>query len=117
LAVPTINRRAEVSTDHSGLTFPPDPVATSKLTRNYKSSERGGLRSGAGDTVFDFSRWRSKVASRSNGDGTTTFVTIDPTVVGFEFKSSMADSSAKLVTRDAQHENSYVGQEVKPDGN
>jgi hypothetical protein len=62
-----------------------------------------------GALVFDFGEWYSTVASRKNDDGTISFITIDPTLGGFEFV--VADKGAKraLVLRDAQHE--YVFKE------
>ena len=38
-----------------------------------------------GAVVFDFGPWHSAVASRRNDDGTTSFISIDPTVDGFDF--------------------------------
>ena len=38
---------------------------------------------GAG--TFDFGEWKSKVASRKNGDRTISFITIDSANDGFEF--------------------------------
>jgi len=40
---------------------------------------------GAGGIVFDFGEWKSAVASRKNDDGTISFITVDPTIDGFEF--------------------------------
>ena len=44
------------------------------------------------------------MASRKNDDGTVSFITTDPTNMGFEFV--VADRSGKraLVIRDGQHE-------------
>ena len=36
-------------------------------------------------TTFDFGEWKSEVASRKNDDGTVSFITMDPTNMGFEF--------------------------------
>jgi hypothetical protein len=43
------------------------------------------------------------VASRRNPDGTTSFVTIVPGGMGFEFVAGSGDRPT-LVTRDGQHE-------------
>ena len=50
------------------------------------------------------------MASRKNDDGTTSFITIDPSSAGFEFVVSDKDGKRQLVTRDAQHE--YVFAEL-----
>ena len=57
----------------------------------------------AGVTTFDFGEWKSDVGSRKNPDGTMSFITTTPGVIGFEF---VVGSGAKrnLVVRDAQHE-------------
>jgi hypothetical protein len=54
-------------------------------------------------TLFDFGEWRSEVASQQNPDGTTSFITIDPGVAGFEFVVGSGDEP-QLIMRDAQHE-------------
>jgi len=62
-----------------------------------KSQPDGGL-------VFDVGEWHSSVASRKNDDGTISFITIDPSVSGFEFVRADKDSKRSLVFRDSQHE-------------
>ena len=54
----------------------------------------------------------SSVASRKNDDGTMSFLTIDPTLGGFEFVVADKDGRRRLVMRDAQHE--YVFEEAGP---
>lgn len=54
--------------------------------------------------MFDFGAWDSEVASRSNEDGTMTFVTISPGEAGFEFVVADKDGERRLVIREAQHE-------------
>ena len=61
-------------------------------------------------TVFDVGEWKSAVASRKNDDGTISFITIDPTLDGFEFVVADKDGKRRLITRDAQHE--YVFEEA-----
>jgi hypothetical protein len=61
-------------------------------------------------TTFDVGEWKSTVASRKNDDGTTSFITIDPTLGGFEFVVADKDGKRRLITRDAQHE--YILDEV-----
>jgi hypothetical protein len=57
-----------------------------------------------GATIFDFGPWRSAVASRTNDDGTTSFITIDPAVDGFDFVVGERDGKRALIVREAQHE-------------
>ena len=93
--------------------MPPDPAAAAGLAGRYVAGGLGPLavsRDGA-KVVFDVGEWRSAVASRKNDDGTTSFITIDPTLAGFEFVVADKDGARRLVVRDAQHE--YVFDEVK----
>jgi hypothetical protein len=60
--------------------------------------------------VFQYSNLMAAVASRTNDDGTTSFITIDPTISGFEFVVADQDGRRRLITRDAQHE--YVFEEA-----
>ena len=60
-------------------------------------------------TVFDFGGWRSEVASRKNPDGTVSFMTTSPGVVGFEFVVGSGPGRT-LITRDAQHEYVFAEQ-------
>ncbi|MDQ2898539.1 MAG: hypothetical protein M3Y07_01915 [Acidobacteriota bacterium] len=55
-------------------------------------------------TTFDFGEWKSAVASRKNDDGTVSFITIDPTNLGFEFVVGERAGKRVLVIRDGQHE-------------
>ncbi len=54
-------------------------------------------------TVFDFGEWKSEVASRHNPDGTLSFLTTAPGILGFEFVVG-AGPQPSLIVRDAQHE-------------
>ena len=53
--------------------------------------------------MFDFGEWKSDVATKKNPDGTISFVTIVPGMMGSEF---VVGSGGKrtLVMRDAQHD-------------
>ena len=64
-------------------------------------------------TVFDVGEWKSAVASRRNDDGTMSFITIDPTLAGFEFVVADKDGKRRLITRDAQHEYVFT-EEAEP---
>jgi hypothetical protein len=65
-------------------------------------------------TVFDVGEWKSVAASRKNDDGTISFVTIDPTLAGFEFVVADKEGKRRLITRDAQHEYVFVEESEAP---
>jgi hypothetical protein len=95
----------ELAADRKLLTIPADSVEAGKLAGRYHNQALGDIvvSRDRGKTVFDFGEWRSEVASRKNPDGTISFITTAPGLMGFEF---VVGSSGKrtLITRDAQHE-------------
>jgi CubicO group peptidase (beta-lactamase class C family) len=99
-------RAASIAKERERLTVPADPAAVARLAPRYLNPALGELRVRAqdGTTIFDFDKWHSAVASRKNDDGTTSFVTIDPTLRGFNFVVGERDARKTLVIRDAQHE-------------
>ncbi len=87
------------------LAVPADAAETSKLAQHYANDALGDItvrRTGA-STVFDFGEWKSEVASRRNPDGTISFLTIAPGIIGLEFVVGSGPKPT-LVIRDAQHE-------------
>lgn len=96
---------AELAAERKLLTVPADPTESTKLAKRYTSDALGeiAVSQAAGLTTFDFGEWKSEMASRKNPDGTLSFVTIAPGVVGFEFVVG-AGPKRTLVLRDAQHE-------------
>ena len=99
-----------LAADRKLLTIPADANETAKLAKHYANPALGEIavsQSGA-STIFDFSEWKSEVASRKNPDGTISFITIVPGEMGFEFVVG-SGSSRTLTIRDAQHE--YVFEE------
>lgn len=99
-------RRANRAKWRERLVVPPAPAEAEKLAPRYSSPATGTLsvRRQDGETVFDFGTWRSAVASRENDDGTTSFITIDPTVDGFTFVVAEREGKRALIIRDNQHE-------------
>jgi CubicO group peptidase (beta-lactamase class C family) len=86
-------------------TVPADAVEAGKLAVRYANDALGGImvgRDGAA-TIFDFGEWKSEVASRRNPDGTVSFLTIAPGIIGLEFVVGSGPKPT-LVVRDAQHE-------------
>ena len=99
-------RKAAMAKERERLQVPADAAAVAKLAARYVCAELGEVkvaRDGK-ETVFDTGEWKSAVASRRNDDGTTSFLTIDPSVAGFEFVVGDKDGKRRLITRDAQHE-------------
>ncbi len=112
LRVAADQRRASIAKDRERLVVPADPAAVAKLAPSYANKALGEvkvLKQGTA-TLFDVGEWKSVVASRKNDDGTTSFITIDPTVSGFEFVVADQKGGRRLVIRDAQHE--YALEEV-----
>jgi len=105
-------RKAAIARGRERLAVPADPSAAAKLASRYVSEALGELfvlKEGA-TTLFDVGEWKSAMASRKNDDGTISFITIDPTLSGFEFVVADKDGKRRLITRDAQHE--YVFEEA-----
>src|SRR5579863_2344777 len=69
---------ADLAAERKLLTIPADTNESAKLAKHYANSSLGGItvsRSG-NSTIFDFSEWKSEVASRKNPDSTISFITI-----------------------------------------
>ena len=112
LKVAAAQRKAAIAKERERLVIPADPAAVAKLAPRYSCTALGGVDvlKEKGTTLFDVGEWKSLVASRKNDDGTTSFLTIDPTLAGFEFVVADADGKRRMITRDAQHE--YVFEEA-----
>ena len=110
LRVAAVQRKAAIAKARERLVVPADPVAAAKLAPRYVSVALGEVRvlKEANTTVFDVGEWKSAVASRKNDDGTISFITIDPTLDGFEFVVADKDDKRRLITRDAQHEYVFI---------
>jgi CubicO group peptidase (beta-lactamase class C family) len=108
--------KTALAKERERLVVPPEAAAVAKLAPRYVSTALGELnvvRNGSA-ALFDVGEWKSRVASRKNDDGTTSFLTIDPTLGGFEFVVAERDGRRRLVVRDAQHE--YVFEEAASTG-
>ena len=102
--------RESIAAERKRLTAPADATASGKLAARYHSDELGDIAvSHKGKaTWFDFGGWKSEVASRSNDDGSLSFVTISPGEDGFEFVVTDKGEVRSLVLRDAQHEYAFA---------
>jgi CubicO group peptidase (beta-lactamase class C family) len=105
-------RVADMKVTRKRLVIPADKSKADKLARRYSNPALGRVvvNRGPHGVIFDFGDLRSKVASRINDDGTISFITIDPTINGFEFVVGQQAATRTLTIRDAQHE--YVFAEV-----
>ncbi len=110
LRVAAGQRKAAIAKARERLVVPADPAAVAKLAPRYTSNALGELKvlKEGTATIFDVGEWKSIVASRKNDDGTISFLTIDPTLDGFEFVVADKDGKRQLITRDAQHEYVWV---------
>jgi CubicO group peptidase (beta-lactamase class C family) len=106
LAAQAKNQKAALAKERERLVVPADAALAGQLAKRYTSKELGDLAvlTSAGQTTFDFGEWKSKVASRKNDDGTTSFISIDPTNEGFEFVVGERAGKKVLIVRDGQHE-------------
>jgi CubicO group peptidase (beta-lactamase class C family) len=116
LRIAAVQRKAALAKRRERLVVPADPKEVGKLAERYVSTGLGELnvRKEQGAVIFDVGEWRSTVASRKNDDGTISFITIDPTISGFEFVVTEKAGKRALVIRDAQHEYVFLEGEVKP---
>jgi CubicO group peptidase (beta-lactamase class C family) len=95
----------QLAAERKLLTVPAGAADADKLAGHYINDALGDItvrRNGA-STVFDFGEWQSEVASRHNPDGTVSFLTIAPGIIGLEFVVGSGPKPT-LITRDAQHE-------------
>ena len=95
-----------IAKERERLVVPADPAAVAKLAGRYANKSLGEVEGHEErETVtFDVGEWKSTVASRKNDDGTTSFITIDPSLGGFDFVVADKDGKRHLIMRDAQHE-------------
>jgi CubicO group peptidase (beta-lactamase class C family) len=111
LEVAAVQREREHAAERARLTVPADRAEAGKLAARYVSPALGALdvqRRPDGGVVFDLGEWHSDVASRRNEDGTISFVTIAPSLDGFEFVVAAEGGKRTLVLRDSQHEYPFV---------
>ena len=98
--------RASLTGEQRGWKVPPEPAEVKRLAGSYRNAALGDIvvREGKDEVVFQFGGWKSRMASKVNPDGTTSFVSIDPGVRGFEFNAPVASGVyTRLTLRDPQH--------------
>ena len=103
--------RADIAKERRLMRIPPDPAIAVKLGKRYESSELGFinvLQKPDGRLLFDFGSFQSEMATRANEDGTTNFVMIDPTLLGWPLSSRPGPAGTLLlIMQDGQHEYIY----------
>lgn len=94
------------------LTVPAAPAAAGALAAKYSNAALGTIivTKKDGAVTFDFGEFKSEVATMTNPDGTTTFVTIATGITGIGFVAGTANGAATLTLRDAQHEYVFTAQ-------
>jgi CubicO group peptidase (beta-lactamase class C family) len=97
--------REQLAAERKLLTVPAAANVASALAARYSNEALGEIVvSREGDlTMFDFGEWKSEMASRTNPDGSVSFLSISPGVMGFEFVVGTG-TTRSLIIRDAQHE-------------
>ena len=89
---------------------PPELAEVKRLAGSYRNAALGDIivREGKDEVVFQFGGWKSRMASTMNPDGTTSFISIDPGVRGFEFNAPATSGVyTRLRLRDPQHTYEY----------
>jgi CubicO group peptidase (beta-lactamase class C family) len=88
---------------------PADVAAT--LAAHYTNPDLGHItvrKSPSGALLFDTGLWTAKMASKTNADGSTSFVTADPGITGLELTVARQDGVTGLIIRDGQHAYFYT---------
>jgi CubicO group peptidase (beta-lactamase class C family) len=94
------------------LQIPADRWVSSRLAARYHNDALGDIvvsRSGK-NLDFRFDEWHSLVASRANGDGTTSFITLAEDMPDTEFLAGALDGKRTLTLRDGRQEYVFVEQ-------
>jgi Beta-lactamase len=110
LRVAAQQNKAQIAKERERLVLPADPAQAAALAARYRNAQLGeiAVRRDASGLSFDVGEWRSSVASRRNDDGSISFITVSPSLSGFEFVAAERDGRKALVLRDAQHEYVFV---------
>ncbi|OSZ72857.1 serine hydrolase [Sphingomonas sp. IBVSS1] len=106
--------KTEMAELRGRVALPADPAAVAALASRYTNKDLGPLtvlREG-GRLRFSFAAWSSEMGTHRNTDGTTSFVTAAPGLIGVDVVAGSKDGKRTLIIRDSQHE--YVFDEVTP---
>jgi CubicO group peptidase (beta-lactamase class C family) len=96
----------EMAAERRLLTVPADTKAAEILAASYVNPALGTINVGhkGATVVFDLGVFVSDVGSRANPDGTTSFITTVPGMIGFEYVAGTSGNKRTLTLRDMQHE-------------
>ncbi len=110
LATAAKNHETDAQALRKLLTVPPSQTVVDKLASSYSNPSLGHLtiEKNGSNVVFQFGMWGTPVATRKNPDGSISFMTVGPGIIGLDFTPSMKDGKRTLITRDGQHEYTYV---------
>jgi CubicO group peptidase (beta-lactamase class C family) len=111
VAAAAAEMRADSAKTRKTLVLPPAVQAVALLAPAYTSPDLGHftVRHTDDRVIFDFGAWHSEIASRTNEDGTVSFVTIDPGEDGFAFTAGTKAGMKILTIEDGQHSYTYTG--------
>jgi hypothetical protein len=92
-----------VAAQRAKIVVPAATDAAAQLATSYTNPDLGPITvvRDAGGVTFKFIAFSSRVATRKNEDGTTSFITIDPGSQGFAFV--LGNGTRTLTLRDGQH--------------
>jgi hypothetical protein len=102
---------SQMKAERDLLVIPADAGKSAALGKHYRNDALGDIlvSQTGGTTVFDFGEWKSEVGSRTNPDGSVSFITTVPGMIGLELVVGSGEENT-LILRDAQHE--YVFEEL-----
>jgi CubicO group peptidase (beta-lactamase class C family) len=102
--------RQSLASERERLTVPADDADAGELAARYHSDALGDIAvmHDRGNTYFDVGEWKAPVGSRRNPDGSVSFVTITPGLIGLEAVVGASGGKRTLVIRDAQHAYTFV---------
>jgi len=94
------------------LQIPADRSASSSLATKYHNDALGDLvvNRSSGNLDFQFDEWHSLVASRVNGDGSTSFITLGEDMADAEFLAGKQHGKRTLTLNDGVREYVFVEQ-------
>ena len=96
---------------------PPDSTEVKRLEGSSRNAALGEIivSPGEHEVVFQFGGWKSRMATKAIPDGTTSFVSVDPGVRGFDFNAPATKGAyTRLTLRDAQHKYDYEAVPAQP---
>jgi CubicO group peptidase (beta-lactamase class C family) len=103
--------KAELAAERAKVAIPADPTAVAALAPAYANPELGRIavtRKPGELPRFQFASFGAPMATRRNDDGTISFVSLEPTTLGFPLVVGTDGGRRTLIVRDSQHEYKFV---------